>query len=696
MSFSLATLQSTDDLDAADFAVAEPERGFEARHLPAIADRLEVGVWVFDIDQSQVLWANSAALSIWDATSCEELCGRELGKDMSPAVKRRLEQHQSDFISRKAVFQEIWTLYPNGKPTPIRVRMSGYPLEGGNRMGMLCEAHRESENQHEALRSTNALLHTQLMISLHDQDGHTLYLNPASRRAFDTNSDQLKDRFARKSDYSKLRISLEASGEVCLIARMQTAEGKRWHEITARNCFDPVSGCPSILVSESDVSELKAAEARAKGQAYNDALTGLPNRLGLPQMFTDMKSRAEKHGQIIGLFFIDLDQFKSINDTLGHTYGDTMLIRIAGRLKKILNAEDAVVRLGGDEFLILSPATDPAAFTAKAELLVKELAIPVRSEGRKLAVTPSIGIARWPEHSSELQKLMQFADLAMYSAKEEGRNRFCTFEPQFYAQFESELENLTSLREGLSKDQFTVHFQPRINARTEKIETLEALVRWQHPRRGLVLPSEFIPLCEKSGLIVELGAKVLRQALKFLQQMKKAGHQSRISVNVSQRQLQEPDFHAFVRAELEKHGCCGSELELELTETLVVDSGEIIRNNLTEVRALGVTIAIDDFGTGYSNFARLSEMAVDYIKIDRSLVMGLPANAGLIQAIIAMCKVMKAAIVAEGIETREIADQMIELGAEELQGYYFGRPVAPEEILTRLEKDGNGRRPCCM
>ncbi|NKE47827.1 EAL domain-containing protein [Roseomonas frigidaquae] len=659
-----------------------------------VLDRLVTAVWIFDIDHCRVVWANAAALDAWSAPSLAELQARDLKADMSPAVARRLRQYQGDFISHDATFTEIWTLYPHSVPRPLEVRLSGALLDD-DRMAMLCEARDEASLQPEALRSADALLHTKLMISLHDLDGRTLYCNPAARASFDTPHQDLPSRFLHRRDYERMMEQIHSDAEAGLIAEVICAAGQRWHELTARSCHDPVSGRPSILVSETDVTELKEAEALAQSRAHHDPLTGLPNRLAMPARFGALVRKAEQRGARIGVLFIDLDQFKAVNDTLGHLHGDGVLMEVARRLSELRCEDDAVIRLGGDEFLFLATEgpEEPDRVEALAKRILERLALPVHGERRKLMVTPSVGIACFPHHGTNAQILMQRADLAMYEAKSGGRNQYRFFDETMRNQREEELELLADLREALRAGHILPYYQPRYSPCTRRVVAVEALARWMHPERGLILPSEFIPLSEKSGLINQIGLTILEQAVRQRCEWQRQGMDVSVSVNVSLRQLCEADFAATVQRILEADGCDPRRLELEVTETLLLEENPAVARNLEKVRLLGIRIAIDDFGTGYSNLARLNEMAVDCIKIDRSLIQGLPRNEEIVRLVIAMCNFMQVTIVAEGIETLAMAEWAHRHGCHELQGYFYSCPVEAGQMEGLLRGEPGLAQP---
>lgn len=649
-----------------------------------LLDGLSAAIWVFDIDLGRVVWANPAALKVWSADSLDELRARRMKETMSPAVLRRLQQFQADFSARNAQFTELWTLYPRGVPRTMRVRFSGVRLPD-ERMAMLCEGIPEGAIEPEVVRSTDALLHTQMMISLHRQDGSTLYLNPAARSAFEGRADLLLDRFVQSDDQMRLQEALGKHGEARVTARVYTRVGIRWHELTARNCLDPASGAPSILISATDVSSLKEAEAVAQDMAHRDSMTGLPNRLMVEPLFNRLGAQARANGSTIGVFFIDLDQFKVINDTFGHPHGDGLLREVARRLLALRGADDIALRLGGDEFLFL--AVEPRS-ESRLELLAGEmlqrLAIPVDGSGRHLVISPSIGVARFPEHGEDAQTLLRHADWAMYESRSRGYGQFRIFNDRLRVRMERQVQLLADLKEADARGQFDVYYQPRHSVAERRTIAVEALARWHHPEHGTVPASEFIPLCERSGVINALGSFVLRKAMQQQRNWQDMGLDVAISVNISQQQLSDPGFAALLAQLLTETGCSGNRIELEITETLLVEGKRTVHENLDRLRALGMRIAIDDFGTGYSNLARLSDTEIHCIKIDQGLIAALPRNAAIVQTIIAMCKVMRVTIVAEGVETQQAANWASRHGCDELQGYLYGRPMTAADMQGTL------------
>lgn len=671
----------------------------DAFHIPrtqlgwsALLERIETALWVFDIDTGHIVWANPRALRLWNAESHEELYARNMNTGMSPAVRSRLQQYQSDFRSHAAVFNENWTLYPRGVPLPLQVRFTGVTLADG-RMGTLCEAYQEQSIKPDSMRSNDALMHTRLMISMHGEDGRTLYLNPAARTIFARHSRDWRSWFVHVEDYEQIIRAVHDHGETSITCELDTVAGHRWHELTARSCKDPASGQSAFLVSQTDVTQLKQAEAWAHRLANTDPMTELPNRLALPALFRSMRGEAAGRGAKLSLFFIDLDQFKMVNDMMGHRRGDELLKDVADRLKTLANSypemDCRVVRLGGDEFLMLAQVPEQGLrehCQALSEHLCKVLYIVLADGRRRCVVTPSIGIAFWPDHGDDTEALLQSADIAMLEAKRTGRSRATIFEPALRERRDQETQLAADLEEAIAGDHIDVYFQPRFACSDERLLAAEALVRWRHPTRGMISPAVFIPLCEKSDLIEKLGMHVLSRSLSEQSRWRALGAQVSVSVNVSLRQLANPSFGQWVVDMVDVTGTPPKMLELELTESALTEATDILQKNLDIIRAKGIKISIDDFGTGYSNLARLSEMAIDCIKIDRSFMQKLPESKELVQMVVTMCKLMKANVVAEGIETAQAVQWVRELGCDEIQGYYYAKPMPAEEFLKMVEE----------
>jgi diguanylate cyclase (GGDEF)-like protein len=635
-------------------------------------------LWVFDIDRARVHWANASALAIWNANSLEELCSRDMSRDMSPAVTKRLLQYQSDFDRQPGVsFSEVWTLYPKGQPVSLECVFSGYRLPDG-RMAMLCESLAVHHADPDVLRSTEALTHTSVMITLYDRDGYALYRNPSARTAAPESGLVHRERFVVPEEHEALEAQLDKQGEGRTVARVRTSQGVRWHEITARTCRDAVTGKEALLVSEVDVDDLKTTEARAQYLAHHDELTGLPNRTYVARRFQDRLDEVRARGEQAALVHIDLDHFKNVNDALGHAVGDELLVHVASRLRQVLRAEDLLARLGGDEFLVLAASTDVLDHvTVLADRLVRSLTRAANVGNTQVRVTPTMGVSVFPRDGGDIETLMRHADMAMFRAKANGRNGVAFFTQDLDQKARSRISLENDLRVALEERQFVVYYQPRVDARTNRVCGAESLVRWRHPSRGMVMPGEFIPVCEESGLVGALGELVLEQAARQQAAWKASGHDLKISVNLSPRQLADPKLLESMRALVVATECDPTRLELEITESVLLGNDDRTMSVLESLRTLGFSISIDDFGTGYSNLAYLEKYPIDALKIDRAFVSALDRASPIAELIVTMCQMLRLKTVAEGVETEQQLSWLREKGCFEYQGYLFSPAVPP-------------------
>lgn len=660
----------------------DPEQiriGLAERHL----DRLHTSLWVFDIDRSRVVWANQAALTLWQAGSLDELIGRDMGADMSVTVAQRLRQYQEDFINHSAAFTELWTLYPDGVPTTLDVVFSGYRFEDG-RMGMLCEARAQSDDAPETLRSAEALLHTSVMISLYDLDGAPLYCNPAARASQLDPTINVANRFVHRGDYDDLMAQLTKHGACRRSLRVRTTDGVRWHEITARECLDAVTGNRAFQFSEIDISDLKETEQRVRYLADHDVLTGLPNRNHIQSTVPDQLRMASLADDELVFLIVDLDRFKVINDTLGHAAGDELLIQAGNRLKEVTANKGSVARLGGDEFLIcLHGSNDSAAIESFCADLQDQFKDEVVIGNRKFLVTLSIGVSRFPDDGEDLSTLLKNADVALYEAKEGGRDTFRRFSVSLRNKIEKQINLENDLREALEAEQFEVMYQPRLDTTGNAIVGGEALLRWRHPTRGLLTPAAFMSTCEETGLINDIGEWVLTSVGREQHALERDGYPVTLSVNLSPRQFNSPSLVTNVLSLQERTGCDPNMIELEITESMLMSSDEAVTDLLFAFKERGFGIAIDDFGTGYSNLAYIQRYPITSLKIDRSFVSDISSNGAVTRLIMSLCRLLDVKAVAEGVETTDQLEWLRVNGCREYQGFLYS-PAVPIDEFRRL------------
>ena len=435
--------------------------------------------------------------------------------------------------------------------------------------------------------------------------------------------------------------------------------------------------------------ELQEARRHQQFLASHDRLTGLTNRSAFEESLQRTLRYAERHGTRVGLFFLDLDGFKAINDRLGHSAGDEVLKTVADRLASSLRRSDLAARLGGDEFMVMIQDLGRGEQAARcARRILQLLSEPLHVDGQEVRPASSIGIAMFPEDGEDTGELIRAADIAMYKAKSRGNNHYEFFSQALGDEVLHKLQLEASLRQAIENQEFTLHYQPIVTASTQRLVRAEALLRWSPPDRELLSADEFIPVAEESGLIEPIGDWVLHAACQQWKAWRSQGLASvTIAVNLSARQLAKRALVEMIAGELAEAEMPPSCLELELTETTIMQESEAAVGVLQELHALGVGLSLDDFGTAYSSLSRLQAFPIDRVKIDRSFIQAIPGNVdsvALTAAIVAMTHSLGLQVVAEGVETQEQLDVLIEQDCDEIQGHHFSPAVAPDEFTRWL------------
>jgi diguanylate cyclase (GGDEF)-like protein/PAS domain S-box-containing protein len=481
-----------------------------------------------------------------------------------------------------------------------------------------------------------------------------------------------------------------ASGQArlgCEEARIRPDGSQGWFVSNTVPLRDKNGKVISILGTYEDITVRKMAEERVEFLAYHDALTELPNRMLVHDRFRQAMAYADRSHSKVALLFLDLDNFKSINDSLGHLVGDELIKSVAGRLADCVRDTDTVSRQGGDEFLIMLTSLEDADAMAPALVaLMNRLGDSCLVEGHELTTSASIGISLYPDDGRDFDSLLKKADIAMYRAKEAGRNTYRFFDEQMNVEAVEQLRLRSGLRRALAEDEFVLHYQPQIEIATGNLVGAEALIRWHHPDLGVIPPGRFIPIAEDSGLIVPIGEWALREACRQAMAWQKAGmHKLMVAVNLSAIQFKRGDVEQSVIRALEESGLDPALLELELTESIIIQDTQKVLETVHRLKRLGVKLSIDDFGTGYSSLSYLKRFQVDKLKIDQSFVLNLARDeedAAIVSAIIQMARSLGLTTIAEGVEDKQALARLLEFGCDEAQGYFFARPMPSDDFAA--------------
>ena len=649
------------------------------------------------LDQGVVTFANGALEGLLGLDGPQDLWGSELESFVHPdeaaAWAALLERAGGGGGPQR---QELTLLRRDAKAAEVEVELQS--LDGAGEARLLLLARdisrrkvmerrlRESEERYKGLADVafdGLAVHVDGVIVSVNRSFEAIFGLPAGGLL----GEDIFSLFAEES-VRLYRHELDSGQVLELEGRSGLGSGGAVHvEASTRACL--FQGDPAHVTALRDITRRRQTEDVVRRQAWYDALTGLPNRILFLDRLEHAITQARREGRRMAVLFLDLDRFKLVNDSLGHAAGDQLLQLASGRLQTLLRKSDTVARLGGDEFTVL---LEDAALESDAQgvgrKIVAALGEPFSVMGQEVHIGASVGMAFFPDHSSEAERLIKLADLAMYRAKQSGRNQTVAYSEALEARQEHLLDLENELRRGIEEREFLLWYQPQVDLSDGRIVGAEALLRWQHPRRGLLTPAEFIPLAEESRLIVPLGEWVLNETCR--QAAAWPSGSLSVAVNLSAWQLHKRSLVKTVDAALAASGLAPGRLELEITETVAMRNAALTLEMLKDFAAKGLRLALDDFGQGYSSLAYLKEFPVHSIKLDQAFVAGLPSSAkdkAIVLAVLALCRSLGLRCLAEGVETAEQARFLLAAGCPQAQGYYFARPM-DGPAFERLLKSG--------
>ena len=663
-----------------------------------LADSVPALIAYYSVDGMRCEFANAAYAQTYSRDT-SSIVGKTLVEIIGESAAGIIEPFIIQVTKGKTVSYERPLVFPNGTPGIIEVTLIPHIGENSQPLGAFVlinniTKHRAAEqairDSEERLRKFSDSTSEGIVFM---ENGVIVDCNEATARMFRIPSGSLIGRSSMdfvapesiETVAGNIRAGFERSYEVTLIR----ADGTRFAaEVVGKDIVS--DGKTLRMTAMRDVSDRKQAEARIQFLAHHDILTHLPNRALLMDRLQVLLTSARRQNNLVGILFIDLDNFKTVNDSLGHFAGDELLKRVAGRLQACLRGADMVGRLGGDEFVVvvtdLANAEDIAPVAEKISEAISE---PFSLEDQVLSVSSSIGISVFPKDGETPDTLIRNADAAMYLAKDRGRSNFQYFMPSLNKSAFQALAMESGIRNAIKQVEFLLHYQPELTVTTNQVCAVEALIRWKHPELGLLGPDQFISVAEHRGLIMPIGRWVINEAIRQARAWAEAGIRVPIALNLSAVQFKQKDLVEGIAARLREHGVSGEMLELELTESLFMEDVNATSKTLHRLKDLGVSLAVDDFGTGYSSLSYLKRYPIDKIKIDRSFIRDVPVDAddvAITRAIISLGNSLGLKVVGEGVETPSQRQFLEENHCDQIQGFLISRPLDPQSMLSWLKR----------
>jgi len=670
----------------------------EAARFRLLADYVPAWIALYDAKNYRCLFANKAYAEAFGHTE-QSVLGKTFGEVIGPDVAAQIQQAVERVLTeRVAVYYERVQHQPDGSLRWVESHLipqldeRGEPLACCVLMNDITKFRLAEMQVRESEARLAKFMDATVEGILFHKDGYTTDVNPPCCELVGYTAKEMIGRhvlsFIAEDELPKVKEVMRQEREVRYQTAVHHKDGTRIPvEFIVRTIERDGERLRMTIVR--DIRDRLASEARIQHLAHHDGLTGLLNRAAFMERMAMLLKLAERKGEMLALLFIDLDNFKRVNDSLGHLEGDQVLTTVSERLVGALRASDLVGRFGGDEFVVLlTDLNSRADVVVVLEALLSVVEVPVKADGRALSVTPSIGVAVYPDDGRQADELIQHADTAMYRAKARGRATYQFFESALAETAYADLVLEAELAQGLTRNEFELFFQPQVEATTGQLYGAEALLRWRHPQRGLLGPDTFIFVAERHRLMLALGEWVLREAAETARRWREQGLTDghgpmRIAVNLSRMQFHLDGFADTVKRVLEESGAKGQWLELELTERMLIDDIEHAPATLTQLRALGLTVSVDDFGTGYTSLAHLTELPLDKLKIDQSFVARLPDDVGaqaITRAIVQMAVGLGLSVTAEGVRSAAQWQLLAAWGCQQFQGELVGAPMPAAEF----------------
>ncbi|HEX4853641.1 MAG TPA: EAL domain-containing protein [Arenimonas sp.] len=656
--------------------------------------------WVYDTETLRFVAVNDAMVANY-GYSRDELAMMTIADIRTPAEAERLRAHLAGQGCVDGYAGTWQHRRKDGSTLWAEITSHNLVLDGRPCRQVLANdisARRTAEERLLLLeRAVESSINGIVITDPRQPDNPIVYVNPAfeemtgysAAEAIGRNCRFLQDEATSQAELDILRAALREERDCNVIINNRRKDGSHfWNHLFLSPVRDEGGRLVNYVGVQNDLTERHRVEAELAYTASHDAVTGLQR---FPVLESTLAEMLSAEGAVVSVLFIDIDRFHAINESMGHLIGDEALQLLAARIGPEVGGRGFLSRFAGDEFVAIAPGIDSAGAMDMARRVRAAVAQPIEGDGYKLFLTASIGISRSPEHGDSGMELLRRAEAAMTRAKRQGRDSICEFSATQMQELEDRLVLGARLREAIARNELSLHYQPQLAATDLRITGFEALVRWTSPDLGPVPPGRFIPIAESLGLMPEVGLWVLNEACRQLRAWRDQGRDGfTVAVNFSAQQLQRPDIVEQVRDALARHGVPAAMLEIELTESSLMENVERVQGRLAELKALGVSLSLDDFGTGYSSLSYLREFSLDKLKIDRSFVRDLPESADdavIARTIVAMAHQLRMRVAAEGVENEAQAGFLRQIGCDELQGYHFGRPSPADEIDRKFPRD---------